>query len=719
MMLGEQKILHRRFARLSPVFVAMAIAAAGLCGNPSVSFAKAAEGDTPATSAVRREAAGAQFARAEEQRANLTGKPAEKRTLAEYKQVVASYRRVYLITPRAAEVVDSLLSVAELYSEMGDRFGRSYYQSAVDSYVFLVHEYPGSKYSQDALLRIGKLQRDQLGDNASATATFEDFLKKYPHSPRRREAQEELAELALLRHVEAPEPAGVPTAATPTVAAAQPQPNVEVPGPVRGGVEATGRSGSQGAPRIRRITASANADATRITIDLEDTVQYSSARIANPDRIFFDLHSARLTPEVARGNVQVMGNLLTAVRVAQNQSGVVRVVLDVNGVKDYAASLLSNPPQLVIFLYSTVRNGGAVRTAQTKTTKPQSGPSDTSADARDGAGDSGSVRSVSEKNPGIDPGAPPSNAMTRSAAPGGKSSRGKQLSSTSANTVANTNAKPDLIRPSSAPQPTRDGQSTLTRALGLKIGRIVIDAGHGGHDTGTIGPTGLMEKDLCLDVALRLGKIIQQRLPGADIVYTRSDDTFIPLEERTNIANQAKADLFISIHANSSQDHAARGVETYYLNLKGSAEAMEVAARENASSDQGIHDLEDMVKKIARNEKIDESKEFAEDIQDSLAKRMQKTSKTVKDRGVRKAPFVVLIGADMPSILTEISFLSNPADEKLLKQPEYRQRVAEGLYQGVASYLQSMNSMTLNSLGKNGPSQPPAVTPVEQSRNQR
>jgi N-acetylmuramoyl-L-alanine amidase len=718
-MLGGQKILHRRFARLSPVFVALAIAVAVVCGNPSASFAKAAEGDTPTTSAVRREAAGAQFARAEEQRANLNGKATEKRTLAEYKQVVASYRRVYLITPRAAEVVDSLLSVAELYSEMGDRFGRSYYQSAVDSYVFLVHEYPGSKYSQDALLRIGKLQRDQLGDNASATKTFEDFLKKYPHSPRKREAQEELAELALLQHAEAPETAGNLPAATSTAAAAQPQPNVEVPGPVRGGVEATGRSGSQGAPRIRRITASANADATRVTIDLEDTVQYSSARIANPDRIFFDLHSARLTPEVARGNVQVIGNLLTGVRVAQNQSGVVRVVLDVNGVKDYAASLLNNPPQLVIFLYSTVRNGGAVRTAKTNASKPQSGPTDTSAGARDGSGDSGSVRSVSEKNSGDDPNIPPSNAMTRSAAPGGKSSRGKQLTSTSANTVANTNAKPDLIRPSNAPQPTRDGQSTLTRALGLKIGRIVIDAGHGGHDTGTIGPTGLMEKDLCLDVALRLGKIIQQRLPGADIVYTRSDDTFIPLEERTNIANQAKADLFISIHANSSQDHAARGVETYYLNLKGSAEAMEVAARENASSDQGVHDLEDLVKKIARNEKIDESKEFAEDIQDSLAKRMQKTSKTVKDRGVRKAPFVVLIGADMPSILTEISFLSNPADEKLLKQPEYRQRVAEGLYQGVASYLQSMNSMTLNMPGRSGPSRPAAVTPVEQSRNQR
>ncbi len=714
-MLGVRKNFNRRFARLSPVFAALGITVAAVCGNPSATDAKVADKTT--NTAVRREAAGAQFARAEEQRANLNGKPAEKRTLAEYKTVVASYRRVYLITPRAAEVADSLLSVAELYTEMGDRFGRSYYQSAVDSYQFLVHEYPGSKYSQDALLRIGKLQRDQLGDSAQAAKTYEEFLKKYPHSPRKREAQEALAELALLRHNDAPEAVeNAPSAASPEAAAPAEE---EVAGPVHGGVEATRRSGSAGVPRIRRITANANADATRITIDLEDTVQYSSARIANPDRIFFDLHSARLTPEVARGNVQVTGNLLTAVRVAQNQAGVVRVVLDVNGVKDYAASLVSNPPQLVIFLYANYRGGPTMRAAKTKSAKPQSPASDAREDARGGSDDSGNVKSVSEKNSGVDssPDASPSNAVTRSTGLGGKNSRGKQLSSSSKN--SDTNAKPDLIRPSSTPQPTRDGQSTLTRALGLKIGRIVIDPGHGGHDTGTIGPTGLMEKDLCLDVALRLGKIIQQRLPGADIVYTRSDDTFIPLEERTNIANEAKADLFISIHANSSQDHAARGVETYYLNLKGSAEAMEVAARENASSGQGVHDLEDLVKKIARNEKIDESKEFAEDIQDSLAKRMQKTSKTVKNRGVRKAPFVVLIGADMPSILTEISFLSNPADEKLLKQPEYRQRVAEGLYQGVASYLQSLNSMTLNLPGKGPSTRPGVTTQVEQSRNQR
>jgi N-acetylmuramoyl-L-alanine amidase len=277
---------------------------------------------------------------------------------------------------------------------------------------------------------------------------------------------------------------------------------------------------------------------------------------------------------------------------------------------------------------------------------------------------------------------------------------------------------PDAVRAPAAAQPTRDGQATLTRTLGLKIGRIVIDPGHGGHDTGTIGPTGLMEKDLCLDIALRLGKIIQQRLPGAEVVLTRSDDTFIPLEERTRVANELRADLFISIHANSSRDHAARGVETYYLNLKGSPDAMEVAARENATSQESIHDLEDMVKKIARSEKIDESREFASDVQESLAKRIQKNYRTVKDRGVRKAPFVVLIGADMPSVLTEISFLSNPADEQLLKKPEHRQKVAEGLYQGVANYLLSLNSMTFNVPAKSRENGVSAGL-VEQSRNQR
>jgi N-acetylmuramoyl-L-alanine amidase len=698
-MLGAKKNLHRNFARLSPVFAAVGAALVLASSAPAKTNAEAA---ATTTTAVRRQSASTQFARAEEQRATLNSKPTEKRTLADYKQVVAGYRRVALITPRAPEVPDSLLAVAELYTEMGDRFGRTYYQSAVDSYQFLVHEYPTNKYCQDAILRVAKLQREQLGDSSLAKKNYEDFLKKYPRSPRKREAQEALAELALLQNNDAP--AAANSVASNSNAASPAPEEVRASEPVHSGGKSSGRSGSGSIPHVQRIYAAANGEATRVTIDLEDSVQYASGRIANPDRIFFDLHAARLTAEVARGNIHVDGALLTAVRVAQNHDGVVRVVLDVNGVKDYTASLTSNPPQLLIDLFGNSQAAAPVRTAKAnKTQQVVAENSNESAAAYPKSAIDNSIAGTAA--------ATSSPVATRNTLPSATNAKSKSVKNTS------TNARPDLIRPASAPQPTRDGQSTLTRALGLKIGRIVIDAGHGGHDTGTIGPTGLMEKDLCLDVALRLGKIIEQKLPGADVVYTRSDDTFVPLEERTNIANQAKADLFISIHANSSKDHAARGIETYYLNLKGSAEAMEVAARENASSSEGVHELQDMVMKIAKTEKIDESKELAEDVQDSLSKRIQKTNKPVKNRGVRKAPFVVLIGADMPSILTEISFLSNPADEQLLKKPENRQKVAEGLYQGVASYLESMNSVTMNQPAKPGAGHP-APAAVQQSRNQ-
>src|SRR5439155_4390130 len=197
--------------------------------------------------------------------------------------------------------------------------------------------------------------------------------------------------------------------------------------------------------------------------------------------------------------------------------------------------------------------------------------------------------------------------------------------------------------PARAAVRTADGETSLVRALGLKIGRIVIDPGHGGHDSGTLGTDGIEEKDVVLDVALRLGKLLHERL-GSEIIYTRSDDTFIPLETRTAIANKAQADLFLSIHANSSPDASARGVETYYLNFTSSPDALETAARENAVSDQSIHQLSDLVKKIALKDKIEESREFAGDVQQGLYGGLQRGNAGLKDRGVKKAPFVVLIG---------------------------------------------------------------------------
>ncbi|HZV59027.1 MAG TPA: N-acetylmuramoyl-L-alanine amidase, partial [Candidatus Eremiobacteraceae bacterium] len=643
----------------------------------AASVTPAAASPAPPTATVKRQA-GAQFQRAEQLRATLNLKPLAKRTLGDYRQVVSSYRRVYLITPRANEVPEALIAIAQLYTEMGERFGRNYYQNAADSYRFLLREYPTSRHAPDAMLVCAKLQRDQLADYAGATQTYKDFLKHFPRSPRKREAQEGVAELALLENNSKPAPDKDKDKTTPDASIA------EAVLPKDESSDATPSSTaprSVGIPRLRRIRSAVTEDATRVTIDLEDVVHYNSGRLEKPDRIFFDLREARLTSEVAREvareNANVDGDVLTAIRAAQNHTGVVRIVLNVNRVKEYVASISPNPPQLLIDLYRKQPPPAILKIARAS-------------------------HNSSNIHETTDPHGPEAGNIELDG--DGKSDTLVRTSQPAALKVSRTTSKSDLDQPAIAPQPTHDGQSTLTRALGLKIGRIVIDAGHGGHDTGTIGPTGLMEKDLCLDVALRLGKIIKQRLPGAEVVFTRSDDSFIPLEERTAIANESHADLFISIHANSSQDHGARGIETYYLNLKGSPEAMEVAARENAVANVGIHDLEDLVKKIARNEKIDESREFAEDIQASLSQRVQKANKTVKNRGVRKAPFVVLIGGDMPSILTEISFLSNPADEQLLKQPENRQRVAEGLYQGVASYLQSLNSVTFN--GRSKPTTP-------------
>ncbi len=692
------KNFHRMFAVVSLCFVSL-----------TAPFLPSGLHASTTNSSVKREAASSQFARAEELRGLLNAKPADQRTLSEYKKVVAGYQRVYMITPHATEVPEALFAVAELNTEMGDHFGRSYYQTAAETYAYLIHDYPSSKHTQDAMLRLASLQKDQLGDLAAASKTYQDFEKKYPKSSHKREVQEALAEVALRKSAETGEvitknasPSAAPTPVKSDSASADTHKTLNGGAPAK----------SVAVPRIQKIRTNVTADSTEVIIDLEDSVQYVSGRITNPERIYFDLYSAKLTPAVAHTDVHVSGGLLTKVRAAQNKSGVVRVVLDVDGVKDYAVSLTKKPTRLVIELYSSANRAKGSETETAKNGKTKAPAAATPSAEADLSAETSVPMSTNPKaaaNETTEAKATPPPVPAPKVLP--------EPSKTSLTRSSNSKNKPDLVQPVAAPMPTRDGQSTLTRALGLKINRIVIDAGHGGHDTGTIGPTGMMEKDLCLDVALRLGKIIEQKLPGADVVYTRSDDTFVPLEERTRIANEAKADLFVSIHANSSPDHGARGVETYYLNLKGSPEAMEVAARENAVSQEGIHDLEDVVKKIARTEKIDESKELAEDVQDSLSKRIQKTAKPVRNRGVRKAPFVVLIGADMPSILTEISFLSNPSDEQLLKKPEHRQHIAEGVYQGVSSYLLSLNSMATNSTSR--PNRPPAVPTVEQSRNQK
>jgi N-acetylmuramoyl-L-alanine amidase len=425
---------------------------------------------------------------------------------------------------------------------------------------------------------------------------------------------------------------------------------------------------------IRAVRFWSLGGTTRIAVETDGPVQYRSGRLSNPDRIFFDLPGT-LPAREHRRSVQVIpvdDGVVKQIRVALTKPGVTRVVIDLACPAEFAASQLANPDRLMIEVrgagaFSAPVSRGPEKKTSELTLEPPvlaSGPLPTSRPP-----------AFSESQPG----GPPAtvNAPRETAAPVAQAA------------AAKAPEPPAPLVARSAQRDSRGGRS-LIRALGLKVGRIVLDPGHGGHDTGTIGPGGLKEKDLVLDIALRLGQLITERM-GAEVIYTRTDDTFVPLETRTEIANEAKADLFLSIHANSSRLRTAAGPETFYLNFTTDPNALEVAARENAPSTRSIHELQDLVLKIARKEKVQESREFAASIQKALYSGLR----SGKNRGIKKAPFVVLIGAQMPSVLVEVAFLSNPREERLLKQPDYRQRLAEALYRGLFQYASTLSHFQL------------------------
>jgi N-acetylmuramoyl-L-alanine amidase len=235
-----------------------------------------------------------------------------------------------------------------------------------------------------------------------------------------------------------------------------------------------------------------------------------------------------------------------------------------------------------------------------------------------------------------------------------------------------------------------NGGFSLSRQLGLGVARIVIDPGHGGHDPGA-QVTGLNEADLVLDVALRLESLLQER-SDVEVILTRRTNVYISLEERTAIANRFGADLFLSIHANASRNAAARGVETYFLNFASNPEAEAVAARENAGSSRTMSSLPEIVKAIALNNKLDESRDLASIVQSSMYENLRKVNRQTKNLGVKQAPFMVLVGATMPSVLAEISFMTNRQEAALLRSQKYRQDVAEALLSGVMRYQGSLKT---------------------------
>ncbi len=604
----------------------------------------------------------------------------------------------------------------------------------VAEYEAVVRRFPTSGYADNALQQAGELSRwlyERYGravDRTAATKYFTWLIREYPGSSLRAEAR------VMARALEKPPVVGrAPKPPTPTpVAVARTAARGDAATVRPGDLDATPVSPSLPPPLVppaaraatvatgpvtlRSIDREVLADTVRVTLGFDREVPFSHEIIGGPPRAFVDVFGAVPAETLKDATIRFDSDAVRQVRVGR-RTGAVRVVLDLEGAGRVSVFTLYNPYRVVIDAdrrraTPATRTAGAPAPAvvlapllPAATVAPVPDvvladdsrvPLHPSADAAPAALDPVATSvlppalALADTTPPPPP--PPPAVVTTSPAPVATPSPVPPPPLRTAGPPApaplpTTAAEVPPAAAPSAPSRNANGTFSMARQLGLGISRIVIDPGHGGHDPGT--PTsGSSEARLVLDVALRLEKLLVK--DGFDVVLTRRTDVFVPLEERTAIANRERADLFLSIHANSGRDPKARGVEVYYLSFASNPEAEAVAARENATSTGGMHNLPGIVRAIALNNKLDESRDLAQLVQASLATRLAPANEGLRNRGVKKAPFVVLIGAQMPSVLAEIGFITNRPEVALLKTPAYRQRIAESLQTAVGQYQRAL-----------------------------
>ena len=461
---------------------------------------------------------------------------------------------------------------------------------------------------------------------------------------------------------------------------------------------AVAQPASPAAAQITAIRREAIPSAVRVTIELDRETAFREDRLDGPPRVFLDFPNTNAVATLKDRSMVFDGDAVRHVRVGRPTPGVTRVVLDLDGAARYSVYPLYGPFRLVIDV-----ERAAVAAARPAPGRPAPRP------VESGAARGAAPRSAAAPAPLPSRAATPSRELTHGAAgprptPGASwlpevlpartipvavaSATRSTAPETALPTAAARSGRPALSL--AVPSMNTAGGYSLSRQLGLGISRVVIDPGHGGHDPGA-KVKGLNEADIVLDISQRLEKLLR-RQPGVEVVLTRRANVYVPLEERTAIANREAADLFLSVHANASENPKARGLETYYLNFAPDPEAERIAARENAGAARTMHALPDIVKAIALNNKIDESRDFAAIVQTSLVDRLRRSNRNTRDLGVKQAPFMVLIGATMPSILAEVSFITNDDESRLLKTSAYRQQIADALFQGIQRYQRGLKA---------------------------
>ena len=543
-------------------------------------------------------------------------------------------------------------------------------RAAVAAYETLVNKFPASGYSDNALWQAGNLsllaydEHKQVSDKKTGLRLLSLLRSQYPSSSlgtragaivRQREQESATASNRPLQSAAAEPPVPAPSASASTTAS-PPAASSSSSAGTTGGSTASAPSTAPSSAHvlIKDVKRTELPDGIRITLEMDGEATFHAERVENPQRVFFDVKNATASGSLLDKTLRFGGDLVREVRFGRHP-GATRVVVDLQGSESYSVFTLYEPFRVVV---DVKRAAPAAAAPATVSPDPKALP------------------------------APPSAVPMPP-----KPTPAQQIDAPAAKDAAPlpTRSVTASVPPPSSPSANSDGKFSLARQLGLGISRIVIDAGHGGHDPGA-SANGLTESELTLDIALRLQKLLAKQ-PGVDVVMTRATDVFIPLEERTKIANREGADLFLSIHANASRNSKARGVETYFLNFATNPDAEAVAARENAGSGQSMHKLPDIVRAIALNNKIDESRDFADIVQRSMVRRLSSRNGSLKDIGVKQAPFVVLIGAEMPSVLAEMSFVTNKQDASLLKTGAYRQQIAEALLDAVLRYQQSLKKI--------------------------
>ena len=410
-------------------------------------------------------------------------------------------------------------------------------------------------------------------------------------------------------------------------------------------------------------------DAVRVTLLLDSETPFTTEQLVNPSRLSIDLQNTRALYALKDARLTFTDDVVRQIRVGRQADARTRVVIDLDGATRSSVYPVYNPYRLVIDFERVGHTDKPAPLVAARDTRPATNaatPVSTVPSSASRAG--GQPRDGTATAAGTTAGGATTKPTTVATAGAARSGRG--------------------TAPPTPPSANTRGGFSFSRQLGLGISRIVIDPGHGGHDPGARA-NGLTEAELALDVALRLERRLLEQ-PGVEVTLTRRTSEFIPLDRRTDIANKASADLFLSIHANASESDDARGIETYFLNFAPDAEAEAIAARENAGSDKTMRDLPNIVRAIALSNKIDESRDFAMLVQDRLYEGLKKANRQAKNLGVKQAPFQVLIGATMPSILAEISFLTHPQEATLLKTDKYREHIAESLFNGVVAYQKTL-----------------------------